>query len=99
MPKRDTTELVKYFTQFPKYIRNNVKYITMDISLQFRSVMHDWFPQAQIVADRFHLIRLITFALERFRKAEQNTLSNVNRTFKSSFLVYYRYATRSGCIS
>ena len=84
LPKRDTTELAKYFAQFPRYIRNNVKYITMDMSLQFRSVMRDSFPQAQIVADRFHLIRLITFALERVRKAEQNTLSNVSRTFKTN---------------
>ncbi|SUP40075.1 ISL3 family transposase [Veillonella criceti] len=84
LPKRDTTELAKYFAQFPRYIRNNVKYITMDMSLQFRSVMKTWFPQAEIVVDRFHLIRLVTFALERVRKVEQNLLCNVSRTFKAN---------------
>ncbi|SUP37101.1 Transposase and inactivated derivatives [Veillonella criceti] len=41
-------------------------------------------PQAEIVADRFHLIRLVTFALERVRKVEQNLLCNVSRTFKAN---------------
>lgn len=84
LPKRDTVKLIQYFLQFPRHVRNNVKYITMDMSLQFRSVMKQCFPKAHIVADRFHLIRLVTFALERVRKAEQNTLTNASRTFKTN---------------
>ena len=56
LPKRDTVKLIQYFLQFPRHVRNNVKYITMDMSLQFRSVMKQCFPKAHIVADRFHLI-------------------------------------------
>jgi transposase len=31
----------------------------MDLSSAYRSLVHKYFPKARIVADRFHVIRLI----------------------------------------
>ncbi|WP_264296232.1 transposase, partial [Acidaminococcus intestini] len=37
-----------------------------------------------IVADRFHMIRLVQWAMERVRKAEQKRLCHHSRMFKSN---------------
>lgn len=39
--------------------RDNVKVICMDLSTTYRRIARRFFPQAQIVADRFHVIRLV----------------------------------------
>ena len=52
--------------------------------MQFRSVIKTIFPKARIVADRFHMIRLVQWAMERVRKAEQKRLCHHSRMFKSN---------------
>jgi len=39
--------------------RNKVKVVVMDMSITFRSIVRKYFPNAKIVADRFHVVRLI----------------------------------------
>lgn len=39
--------------------RENVKLICMDLSVTYRSIARKYFPNAVIVADRFHVIKLI----------------------------------------
>ena len=45
--------------------KNQVKIICMDLNKIYRSIAKQWFPKAKIVADRFHVIRLIN---ERFKQ-------------------------------
>ena len=54
----------------------------MDMSPLFRLVMQTMFPQAHIVADRYHVCRLVDWALERVRKREQKQLIAHSRTLK-----------------
>ncbi len=56
----------------------------MDMSLQFKSVVKEVFPKAAIIADRFHIYRLVEWAMERVRKAEQHYLAGVSRMFKAN---------------
>jgi transposase len=39
--------------------RENVQYIVMDLSDTYRRIAHHYFPNAQIITDRFHVIRLV----------------------------------------
>lgn len=48
--------------------RDNVLYVAMDLCEPFRSFAHDFFPQATIVADHFHVVRLLHPAINRRRK-------------------------------
>jgi transposase len=41
--------------------RHRVKVVVMDLSQPYRSMVKKYFPNAMIVADRFHVIRLINF--------------------------------------
>lgn len=45
-----------YFQRFSVEQRAKVKYISMDMSVSFKSVMSQIFPNAIIVVDRFHLV-------------------------------------------
>jgi transposase len=48
--------------------RDDVKLVTMDMSGPYRSFTHSFFPNAKIVADKFHVVRLLNPAINRARK-------------------------------
>ncbi len=49
--------------------RSKVKVVCMDLSSPFRSLITRLFPNAKIVADRFHVIRLVLETFHEFCKA------------------------------
>ena len=65
LPKRDTHALIQYFKTFSKKAREQIKYIVMDMSPLFKLVMQIMFPRAHIVADRYHVCRLVDWALKK----------------------------------
>ena len=83
LPNRFENDLVKYFAQFTN--KNEVKYFVCDMNPHFRQVARICFPQATIVADKYHVIRQVYWAMEKVRKNEQNKLSKrFRRHFKKS---------------
>ena len=83
LPNRFENDLVKYFAQFTN--KNEVKYFVCDMNPHFRQVARICFPQATIVADKYHVIRQVYWAMEKVRKNEQNKLSKrFRRYFKKS---------------
>lgn len=93
LENRKTDELCKYFTSFPMDQRAHVKYVVMDLSSLFRSVIKSSFPNAKIVADKFHTCRLANWALENVRKEVQKEFSDHRRKYfkKSRFLLLKRH--------
>ena len=51
--------------------RENVKVVCMDLSNGYRSIVRRCFPNAKIVADRFHVIRLVLYHFMEFCKSAQ----------------------------
>jgi len=49
--------------------RENVKNVILDMSDTYRSFVKDFFPNAQLIADKFHVLRLLTPALNKHRVA------------------------------
>jgi transposase len=49
--------------------RENVRTVAIDMSGPYRSFARRFFPSARIVADKFHVLRLLTPAINRHRKA------------------------------
>ena len=39
--------------------RDQVKFVVMDLSETYRNIVQRYFPNAKIIADRFHFIRLV----------------------------------------
>ena len=82
LPKRGTRALIQYFKTFSKEAREQVKYIVMDMCPLFKLVMQTMFSHAHIVADRYHVCRLVDWALERVRKREQKQIVTHSRMLK-----------------
>jgi transposase len=49
--------------------RENVQLVTMDLSDTYRQFTRRYFTNARIVADKFHVVRLLHPAINRYRKA------------------------------
>ena len=79
LPNRFEGDLVSYFSQFSN--KNEVKYFVCDMNPHFRQVAKICFPQALVVADKYHVIRQVYWAMERVRKNEQNRLSKKHRKY------------------
>ena len=80
LPTRNSEDLHAYFNQYPMKMRKKVRYIIMDLSSQFYSMMRSCFPKAKIIADKFHVVRLITWALDKVRKKVQKILQRIEES-------------------
>lgn len=49
--------------------RENVQWVALDMSDSYRNFARDFFPNARLVADKFHVLRLVTPAIHRYLKA------------------------------
>ncbi len=69
----------------------DVKFVAMDLSLFFKSIIADIFPNAKIIADTFHFTRLMHWALDNVRKDVQKGLPKDMRIyFKHSRYVLHK---------
>lgn len=83
LPNRKQETLCAYFSQFKNC--NQVQYISMDMSGPFRATAKICFPKAEIIADKFHVVRQVTWAFENVRKRVQKEFhQNRRRYFKHS---------------
>lgn len=57
VPGRSQASLHAYLSQLPD--RHKVRLIVIDLSETYRSIVQKYFPNAKIIADRFHVIRMV----------------------------------------
>lgn len=79
LPNRFESDLIRYFRT--RSDSDNVKYFVTDMNPHFKAVAQTCFPKAVIVADRFHVIRQVFWAMENVRKAEQKVLPKQHRLY------------------
>lgn len=79
LPKRRAESLYEYFSQFRN--RSSVEVVTMDMSILFKTVVRASFPRAKIVADKYHVVRQVTWAFENVRKRIQTDFVRENRVY------------------
>jgi len=77
--------LSAYFDKFSLEERKKVKFVIMDLWQPYKDLANHYFPNARIIADRFHYIRYIVQAVDTVRKHVQNKLlPEERRYFKNS---------------
>lgn len=85
LPTKKSEDIRAYFGNYTMKERRKVKYLVMDMSQQFRDIIHSCFPEAQIVTDKFHVCRYGVWAMEKIRKDFQKSLKPEDRKwFKRS---------------
>ncbi len=73
MRDRRKFNLEKYFASFPLKERLKVKIVSMDLWKPYKDLVKKYFPNALIVADKFHFSRYMSLALMQLR------IDNFNR--------------------
>lgn len=82
---RHKVHLFSYFNKFSLEQRKKVKYVVMDLWQPYKDLAKTYFPNAKIVADRFHYVRYIVQAVNTVRKQVQSRLTPEERKhFKHS---------------
>lgn len=86
LPSRTVENLCAYFcSQYTMEQRKEVRNVVMDLSVTFKSAINKLFPNAKIIADRFHVTRLVNWSLENVRKRIQKQFHKERRRwFKRS---------------
>lgn len=63
---KNTKTLIEQLRYIPG--RENVKLVAMDMSSTYKKFVRDFFPNAMIVADKFHVLRLLTPTIMKMQK-------------------------------
>lgn len=87
LPDRTQSHLCSYFRDVPKAQRNRVEFFISDMWEPYRDIAKTFFPNATIIADKYHFIRQVTWAIENVRKRLQ-------RTMPISLRKYYKHSRK-----
>lgn len=79
LPSRNQTDLMQYLLSFPN--RKEVQYLITDMNQVYRDLAAEFFPNAKIVIDKFHVVRYVTWALENVRKRIQKEMHPSKRKY------------------
>ena len=63
---KDTKSLLEIMDHYPG--REDVSIVVIDLSNGYRSIVRKMFPNAKIIADKFHALRLLSPAMMKLRK-------------------------------
>lgn len=77
LPNRNKTTVERYFYGLEG--RDKVQYVAMDMWRPYRDATRAVLPQASIVIDKFHVVRLANEAVESARKAIRSNLTTSQR--------------------
>ena len=78
---RYKTHLLDYFNKFSIQERKKVKYVVTDLWKTYKDLANTYFPNAKVVADKFHFVRYITEAVDTVRKQVQGKLPQTERKY------------------
>ena len=78
---RYKSHLFTYFNKFSRKQREKVKYVVIDLWNPYKDLAKAYFPNAKIVADKFHYTRYANEAVDLLRKKVQKNLPAKERKF------------------
>src|SRR5690625_2096808 len=91
LDRRDSHTIKNHFiTNYQRKDLKTVETVTIDMNTGYVKVIHELFPQANIIIDRFHLVQLISRAMNKTRIRVMNSL----RTSKREDMKKYRRLKR-----
>lgn len=90
LPSREKRKLSSYFRSIDKTERMKVKYISIDMTENYRDVLKIYFPWAKICVDPFHVIKLISDALDQVRLRYLRKYKDASRSDEYYLLKYQK---------
>jgi transposase len=77
LANRNKETIIKYLYQLNG--KQHIQYVTMDMWRPYRDAVEVALPQAKIVIDKFHVVKMANEALERVRKSFRESLTPKQR--------------------
>ncbi len=74
LPNRLKDTLVKWLYTLPIWVRENIKVVSMDLWKPYREGINEVLPHAEIVADRYHVMKNLNDVIDKVRRAIQKHL-------------------------
>ena len=85
LPSRKVHDLCEYFKKFSLEERRKVKFFVTDLWDDYKGIAMTYFPNAKVVADRFHFVRYACKALDDARiRVQKNVPKNTRKYIKGS---------------
>lgn len=75
LPSRKEDKLRDFFSKIRSSVREKVLRVSMDMWATFINLIKEFFPNASIVLDRFHVMKQLNKAVDKIRKSIQKHLS------------------------
>ncbi len=72
LPNRDKKSVIKYLHDLDG--RDDVRYVAMDMWKPYKEAVYAMLPEASIVVDKFHVVRMANEAMEKARKSLRESL-------------------------
>ncbi len=77
LPNRNKETVIRYLSQLEG--RDRIHYVAMDMWAPYRDAVELVLPQARIVIDKFHVVKMANEAMERIRKSFRESLAPKQR--------------------
>lgn len=87
---RQLPYLLAYFSRFPRETRESVRLVVTDFYSPYRTLVQDCFPNANIVADRFHITQHISRAFLTHRILVMKTFQKGKPQYKKHLKKYWK---------
>lgn len=79
---KDRNNITNYFFQYSSEARSAVKTVTVDLFTPYRKAIHELFPNAVIIADRFHVVTQAYRALNIVRISVMKHFKSDTREYR-----------------
>jgi len=96
LDSRNKTTVTRYLSK--RNDRDQVRYVAMDMWRPYRQAVEVMIPDATVIIDKFHVVRMANESLERARKAIRKSLTPQQRRglMKDRFVLLKRRHTLTG---
>lgn len=71
-----------FINQYSVAQRATVKRVVMDMNAAYQLIVHELFPNAEIIIDRFHIVQMIGRAMDQIRVTTLKQLDGKSREYK-----------------
>ena len=82
VPSRRKDDLATYFSGINKGTRNYVKYISIDMWENYRVIAQEYFPNALLCVDSFHVVKNIHYAFDKVRIRIMKTFEKSSEEYR-----------------
>lgn len=82
LPARTSYALTKYFEGFPLNVRKQVQTVSLDLNAGYINLIPCLFPNAKVVVDRFHIVQMVSTALNMVRVQVMKSLPKCSKEYR-----------------